>query len=108
MVPGTIGTMACGRRNGVRLRRSKVTLAGGARRLVEAIEAHFGRFQRSDRRTRLFGKLRDYVRAVERAACGTSVIVNGSFVMACVDEPEDIDLILVLPTDWDLAADLKP
>jgi hypothetical protein len=26
--------------------------------------------------------------------------------MTCVDEPEDIDLILVLPADWDATAEL--
>jgi hypothetical protein len=36
------------------------------------------------------------------------VILDGSFVMGCVDEPDDIDLILVLPTDWDMDAELKP
>lgn len=28
--------------------------------------------------------------------------------MACVDEPEDIDLILVLPKSWDWDVALKP
>ena len=28
--------------------------------------------------------------------------------MLTLDEPEDIDLILVLPKDWDMTADLKP
>lgn len=72
------------------------------------VEKLFARFQKSDRRMRLFRKLRDYLTAIKKAGCGTSVILDGSFVMACVDEPSDIDLILVLPTDWDIAADLKP
>jgi hypothetical protein len=28
--------------------------------------------------------------------------------MACIDEPEDIDLLLVLPLGWDRHAGLKP
>ncbi len=75
---------------------------------LRVVEKLFGRFQRSDRRPRLFRKLRDYLAAVKQAGCGSSVIINGSFVMGCVDEPEDIDLILVLPADWDEAADLRP
>ena len=65
-------------------------------------------FQKSDRRIKLFSRLRQYLEALKRAGCGSSIIIDGSFVMATVDEPGDIDLILVLPEDWDLAADLKP
>jgi hypothetical protein len=36
------------------------------------------------------------------------VILDGSFIMGCIDEPSDIDLILVLPADWDSKADLRP
>jgi len=75
---------------------------------LKVVEELFGRFQRSDRRPRLFRKLRDYLAAVKRADCGSGVIIDGSFVMGCVDEPDDIDLILILPAHWDEAADLKP
>lgn len=81
---------------------------GVAEASLEEVEEHFARFQRSDRRIKLCGRPRDYVLDLRRAGCGRSVIIDGSFVMACVDEPEDIDLILVLPPDWDMAADLKP
>jgi hypothetical protein len=64
---------------------------------LENVEAEFAKFQKSDRRLKLFGKLQSYLAEVKRADCGMSVILDGSFVMACVDEPEDIDLILVLP-----------
>src|SRR5262245_43049395 len=43
---------------------------------------------------------RTALEAITQAGCGTSVILDGSFVMACVDEPDDIDLILILPPDW--------
>ncbi len=72
------------------------------------VDELFARFQKSDRRLRLFKKLRDYLKALKSANCGVTVIVDGSFVMGCVDEPEDIDLILVLPADWNMETDLKP
>jgi hypothetical protein len=75
---------------------------------MDMVKAHFGRFQSSDRRLTLFAKLSEYVDAVKQAACGESVIIDGSFVMACIDEPEDIDLLLVLPDGWDDGAELKP
>jgi hypothetical protein len=75
---------------------------------MKDVEEHFARFQKGDRRIRLFQKLSDYLAAVKKAECGTSVILDGSFIMACVDEPDDIDLILILPPNWDAAADLKP
>jgi hypothetical protein len=75
---------------------------------LEEVEEALGRFQRSDRRPTLFRKLCDYLTALRTSNCGDSVIVNGSFVMRCVDEPDDIDLIVVLPRAWDTSADLKP
>src|SRR5205809_42644 len=75
---------------------------------METVKDHFGKFQRSDRRMKLFAKLTEYLDAVKKADCGASVVIDGSFVMACIDEPEDIDVVLVLPADWDDAADLRP
>ncbi len=72
------------------------------------VEEQFGRFQSSDHRMRLFGRLCAYVDEVRRAGCGAAIVVDGSFVMPGVDEPGDIDLILVLPADWDFAAELRP
>ena len=72
------------------------------------VEQTFGRFQRSDRRPTLFRKLRDYLSELRKADCAQAVIINGSFVMCCVDEPADIDLIVVLPENWDKTANLKP
>ena len=75
---------------------------------MEMVKEHFAKFQRSDRRMKLFGKLTEYLDAVKKAGCGESVIIDGSFVMVCVDEPDDIDVVLVLPVGWDDMADLKP
>jgi len=75
---------------------------------LETVKEYFGKFQRSDRRVTLFAKLTAFIDAIKKAGCGESVIIDGSFVMACVDEPDDIDLVLVLPIGWDMDADLKP
>jgi hypothetical protein len=66
----------------------------------------FGKFQRSDRRIRLFRELTEYVNALRKAGIRGWLVVDGSFVMRCVDEPDDIDVVLVLAADWDLSADL--
>ena len=75
---------------------------------MEVVEVLFGKFQRSDRRVKLFAKLAEYVEAVRKAECGSSIIVDGSFVMRCVDEPDDVDIVLVLPPGWDSEAALNP
>src|SRR5437899_4677974 len=51
-------------------------------RYAQALGKRVARFQKSDRRIRLFKKLREYVRALRKASCGTSLVINGSFVMA--------------------------
>jgi hypothetical protein len=86
----------------------KLLLPGVHEVSLETVKQHFGQFQRSDRRPTLFAKLTEYLNAVKKAGCGHSVIIDGSFVMACVDEPDDIDLVLVLPSDWDTQAEVKP
>lgn len=75
---------------------------------IEEIAELFAQFQRSDRRMKLMEKLRDFIKAVGEADPRIRVIVDGSFVMSTVDEPDDVDLVLVLPKDWDVAADLRP
>jgi len=73
-----------------------------------SVKQRFGQFQQSDCRCRLFKKLEDFVREVGGAGWRAHVIVDGSFVMACVDEPSDIDIILVLPKGWDMSAEVRP
>ena len=75
---------------------------------LDEIERLFGGFQRSNRRMTLFAKLKEYVAALRNADIRGWLIVDGSFVMSCIDEPEDIDVVLVLAADWDLKADLRP
>jgi len=73
---------------------------------LHEVDQHLARFQRSDRRIKLMAKLRDYIREVQKAISGAVVLVDGSFVMTMVDEPGDIDLVLLLPANWDIDAEL--
>lgn len=75
---------------------------------LDAVEALFGQFQTTSHRRVLFRKLAEYVDALRAADIGEELIVDGSFVMGCIDEPDDIDVVLVLSETWDLAAGLKP
>ena len=75
---------------------------------LDDLEEAFGRFQRSNRRMTLFAKLKEYIEELRKAGIRGSLIVDGSFVMSCVDEPDDVDVVLVLAEDWNLTADLRP
>ena len=75
---------------------------------LEEIGKQFGRFQKSDTRIRLFERLEAYVEEVKKAGWDVAIIIDGSFVMSNVDEPRDIDIILVLPDGWDSAAEVRP
>jgi hypothetical protein len=72
------------------------------------IERHFARFQRTDRRIKLFEKLSRFLKELQGTNWRCEVILDGSFVMPAVDEPGDIDLLLVLPDDWDMSIELRP
>lgn len=72
------------------------------------VEQAFARFQRTDRRIALFSKLKRYLAELKQTGWVCQVILDGSFVMPMVDEPNDMDLILVLPADWDLTRELRP
>jgi hypothetical protein len=68
---------------------------------LDDIERAFGGFQRSDRRIRLFEKLRGLVDQVQSLGFVRHLIVDGSFVTA-KPEPGDIDLIVVVdPTIYE-------
>lgn len=74
---------------------------------IEEVEAVFGRFQKSDKRMKLTEKLRAYLDEARRSGLVKAVIIDGSYVMG-KDEPEDIDLIVVLPADWVWPEEIKP
>jgi hypothetical protein len=75
---------------------------------LEEVEEYFGRFQRTDRRLILFQNLKAFLAELKRTGWACTVIIDGSFVMPPIDEPNDIDLILVMPNDWDMTAELRP
>lgn len=76
---------------------------------LEEVEQCFGRFQGTDRRQQLFVQLRAYLLQLNSAILGRCwVLIDGSFVMPGVAEPDDIDLILVLPASWDWDEELRP
>ena len=71
------------------------------------IKARFGSFQGNDRRPQLFAKLEAFCAEARTAGLVRSIFVDGSFVTA-EPQPNDIDLILVVPETHDFAADLSP
>lgn len=75
---------------------------------LDQVEQLFGQFQGSDRRPRLMRMLREFVAEVGKTGWTAQILLDGSFVMGGVDRPEDIDVILVLPADWDFSAELRP
>ena len=76
---------------------------------LSEVQEEFGSFQRTDCRPRLFARLRDFVAQVAAASSEIVLIIDGSFIMRSVDEPGDIDVLLILPGDtWDLSEDLPP
>jgi len=73
----------------------------------EEIENNFGRFDRTDKRPRLTESLRRYVTDARNSGIASAVIVDGSYITQ-KPEPSDIDLILALRADFDLAQELRP
>ena len=74
---------------------------------MEAIASRFGGFQRTNQRIRLTERLRSYIEEARTAGIATAVIIDGSYVSQR-DEPNDIDLILVLRLGHDATAELRP
>src|SRR3954464_15601517 len=65
----------------------------------------FGRFQRSDRRPRLWARFSEFIREIEASGLIEEVIIDGSFITAKPD-PNDIDLLLIVFASHDFGADL--
>jgi hypothetical protein len=74
---------------------------------LEEVGAVFGRFQRSDRRVFLFLRLCDYVRELRAWGRAEELLIDGSFVSGKA-EPNDVDLIVVYPNEFDSRAALNP
>lgn len=74
---------------------------------LEELIDRFGRFQESDRRPKLARELATYFAELRSAGIGKYLIVDGSFVTG-KPRPSDVDLLLVLKDDVDLAAPVPP
>lgn len=73
----------------------------------EEMRAKFGRFSRTDRRIRLAESLQKYIDEARKSGIAKAVVVDGSYITR-KPEPGDIDLILVLRADFNLAKELRP
>jgi len=71
------------------------------------VKSRFGLAPGSDRRPQLFRKLQALVAEVRAANFARCLLLDGSFVTSKAD-PNDIDLVLVLPRAHDVSADLPP
>jgi len=67
----------------------------------------FGQFQRTEQRVRLQARLEAFARDASGTGQVAALIVNGSFTTA-KEEPDDIDLIVVLRAEADFGADMRP
>lgn len=74
---------------------------------LEEIEARFGAFQGSERRPELRFRLKEFLREAKASGIVLAILINGSFVTATPD-PNDIDVIMVVPASHDYARDLRP
>ena len=74
--------------------------------LAEA-EACFGGFHDSDRRPKLWGKFKEFFREANVSGLLEAVLLDGSFVTTRPDA-NDIDLVLIVGSQHDFAADLPP
>jgi len=75
---------------------------------LEDVREQFGSFQRTDCRPRLFARLRNFIEQVSAVSQEIRVIIDGSFIMRDVEEPGDIDVLLILPVSWDFSDNLAP
>jgi hypothetical protein len=67
----------------------------------------FGAFQGSDSRPRLWAKFTQFMREAKASGLVQVVLIDGSFVIR-IPDPNDIDLVLVVPASHDFSADLPP
>jgi hypothetical protein len=79
----------------------------GQNRWVQDNESASRREVLKPHRGRLCQHLMDYLTELHRVGLGVEVIINGSFVTGKPD-PNDIDLIVVFPSDHDFSRPLPP
>ena len=74
---------------------------------LDEIDQRFGGNQSAVRRSALFAKLREYIQELRSTGMAAGLIVDGSFITNKT-EPNDIDLVLILPERHDFNAVLRP
>jgi Family of unknown function (DUF6932) len=74
---------------------------------MEEVAVRFGLFQTSDRRPQLWARFAEFMRELTICDFVEAVFVDGSFVTAA-PEPNDIDLVLVVASNYDFSTDLPP
>lgn len=74
---------------------------------LEEVKEVFGQFRRSDRRPQLTETLTRYVQDARNSGVVSAILIDGSYVTN-KEEPGDIDLIVALRSDFDLAAEMRP
>lgn len=74
---------------------------------LDEVRQTFGTFNSNDRRPKLFRNLEVFVTSLHKQGMAKAVVVNGSFTTAKT-EPNDIDMVLVLPQGYDFTGDLSP
>ncbi|MDA1191119.1 MAG: hypothetical protein O3A46_05465 [Candidatus Poribacteria bacterium] len=60
---------------------------------LDEVQERFGRFQTSDQRVQLFGKLNELVANLRASRLVTSLMIDGSFVTA-KHNPSDVDIVI--------------
>ena len=74
---------------------------------MDEVAIRFGVFQTSDRRPQLWARFTEFMRELGICHFVEAVLVDGSFVSG-TPEPNDIDLVLVTASNFDLSTDLLP
>ena len=73
----------------------------------DELQQRFGGSQHGDQRSALLAKLVNYIEELRSTKMALGLIVDGSFVTDKT-EPNDVDLVLILPADHDFTATLRP
>lgn len=74
---------------------------------TEEASNRFGTFQRSDRRPQLWAKFVEFMREAESCGLIDAILLDGSFVTV-EDEPNDMDLVVVVSSDHDFSREFQP
>jgi len=72
---------------------------------LEEVRGRFGGFQGSDRRSKLWTSFVEFIGEAKTSGLFEELLLDGSFVTGKPD-PNDIDIIMVVPRSHDFGADL--